>query len=327
MSIVMIATGGTISSVQVDGEWSNITGPELLAATIEQCGLDASGILVEDRATGSSSDLSTDSMVRIGERVREVLDDGADGVVVTHGTDTIELTAFVAQLLIGVDPDRRPVVFTGSMRVHSDPERDGPCNLVDTMAVVRSPLSIGREVLVCVDGRLHAADRIRKVDARSLDAFTSAPFDPVGTVAESTVAFSAGSTPSPPARGLVGRVPVVHCFPGIDAEHIERIAEGCDGLVVEAFGDLNLPSSTWGPIHQLTSRGIPVAISSGCYTDRSESEGLDLLGAIGCGGLTTQRARLALMAALSTTTDPVEISAFVRRLAVEHDPGPRRTRP
>lgn len=70
MRIVMIATGGTISSVQVDGEWGNITGPELLAATIAQCGLDAAGIEVEDRATGSSSDLSTDAMVRIGERIR-----------------------------------------------------------------------------------------------------------------------------------------------------------------------------------------------------------------------------------------------------------------
>lgn len=327
MRIVMIATGGTISSVQVDGEWGNITGPELLAATVEQCGLDAAGMEVEDRATGSSSDLSTDAMVRIGERIREVLAEGADGVVVTHGTDTIELTTFVAQLLIGVDPARRPVVFTGSMRVHSDPARGGPRNLVDTLDVVRSPLTIGREVLVCVDGQLHAADRIRKIDARSLDAFTSAPSGPVGTVAEGAVEFSAMPTPRPIAPGLIGRVPVVHCFPGIDAEHIERIAMGCDGLVVEAFGDLNLPSATWGPIHELTSAGVPVIISSACYTDRSESEGLDLLGAIGCGGLTTQRARLALMAALSTTTDPTEIGAFVRRLAVEHDPGPRRTRP
>lgn len=327
MSISMIATGGTIASVQVDGGWTSIGGPELLACAIEECGLDGAGIIVDDMATGSSSDLPIDAMVRIGERIRLLLDEGTDGVVVTHGTDTVELTAFVTQLLLGVDLARRPVVFTGSMRVHSDPGRDGLRNLTDAVAVVRSSLSVGREVLVCVNGRLHAADRIRKIDARSLDAFSSAPSDPVGEVAGRTVSFTIDPTPRPAAAGLTGHVPIVTCFPGIGAEHIERVAAGCDGLVVEAFGDLNLPSSTWGPIHELTSAGTPVVIASGCYTDRAVSEGLDLLGAIGCGGLSTQRARLALMAALATTSDPADVTAFVHQLAVVHDPGPRRTRP
>jgi L-asparaginase len=323
----MIATGGTIASARVDGEWTNITGSELLAATIEQCGLDATGITVEDRASGSSSDLSTGAMVRIGGRIRDLLTEGADAVVVSHGTDTIELSAFVAQLLVGVDPQRRPVVFTGSMRVHSDPEGDGPRNLFDAIDVARAPASIGREVLVCLDGRLHAADRVRKVDARSLDAFTSTPSDPVGTVSEGIVSYASDPTPRPVAPGLIGRIPIVQCFPGIDTEYIEHIAAGCDGLVIEAFGDLNLPSSAWGPIHALSTAGTPVIVTSGCYTDRDRSEELDLLGAIGCGGLTTQRARLALMAALSITTDQPSVAAFIRRLAVDHDPGPRRTRP
>lgn len=327
MTLSMIATGGTISSVHVDGEWADITGPELLAATIEECELDAAEIVVEDQAAGPSSDLSIDAMARIAGRIREVLDEGRGGVVVTHGTDTLELTAFVVQLLVGVEPDRRPVVFTGSMRVHSDPHRDGPRNLTDAVTIARSSRSVGREVLVCMDGRVHAADRVRKVDARSLDAFSSAPFDPVGSVGAGTVSFAADPSPRPAAPALVGQVPIVSCFPGIRPDEVERLAAGCDGLVVEGFGDLNLPSSTWGPVHELTRSGIPVVVTSGCYTDRSESEGLDLLGAIGGGGLTTQRARLALMAALSITSDPAEVGHFIRRLAIVHDPGSRMTRP
>ena len=323
----MIATGGTISSVRIDEEWTNVGGLELLASAVDECELDEAGIVVDDLATGSSSNLSTAEMVRIARRIGETLDEGSDGVVVTHGTDTIELTAFVAQLLLGVEPTRRPVVFTGSMRVHSDPERDGLRNLTDAVDVARSDRSLGREVLVCVDGRLHTSDRVRKIDARSLDAFSSAPFDPVGTVSNGTVRFTTEPSTRPAATGLTGHVPIVGCFPGIEADHIERIAAGCDGLVVEGFGDLNLPTSAWGPIHELTRSGIPVVVTSGCYTDHSASEGLDLLGAIGGGGLTTQRARLALMAALSTASDPAEVADFIRRLAIVHDPGPRRTRP
>jgi L-asparaginase len=327
MRISMIATGGTISSVRIAGEWTNITGPELLASAVDECGLDDAEIGVEDVATGSSSDLSTSAMVRVAERIRHLLDEGSDGVVVTHGTDTVELTAFVTQLILGVGPHRPPVVFTGSMRVHSDPERDGPRNLVDAVDAARSPLCVGREVLVCVDGQLHAADRVRKIDARSLDAFSSAPFQPVGAVRCGTVSFTSDPSPRPSAPGLTGHVPIVSCFPGIDGRQLERIAVDCDALVVEAFGDLNLPSSLWGAIHELTQSGTPVVITSPCFTDCSENEGLELLGAIGGGGLTTQRARLALMAALTITSDPAEIAAFTGQLAVVHDPGTRRTRP
>ena len=327
MSIAMIATGGTIASACVDDEWINVDGVEVLAAAVDRCGVDAADIVVEDVATGSSSDLSTAAMLEIAVRIRDALDSGAEAVVVSHGTDTIELTSFVTQLLVGVSPGRRPVVFTGSMRVHSDPDPDGPANLADAIATARSPLSTGREVLVCVDGRLHGADRIAKVDARSLDAFTSAPFDPVGTVVDGAVAFSVEPTPRPAVDGLVGRVPIVQCYPGIEAADLEVLAEGCDGLVVESFGDLNLPTSMWGPIHALTSRGVPVVVTSGCYTDRATSEALELLGAIGCGGLSTQRARLALMAALSTTTDRDAVAAAFAQFGVVHDPGPRRSRP
>ncbi|MEZ5247888.1 MAG: asparaginase domain-containing protein [Ilumatobacteraceae bacterium] len=192
MTIHLIATGGTISSHH-DGEgWTELDGAALvgeLAADLDVAGID---VEVADVRSGPSSNLSVDDMLAVAERVRSALAAGADGVVVTHGTDTIELTAFVTELVLGIDPDRPPVVFTGSMRVHSHMAPDGPTNMLDAIRTAAHPAAIGREVMVCLDGTLHAAARCprsmrgrstpshRRRSARSAQCATAYPSSSTG---------------------------------------------------------------------------------------------------------------------------------------------------
>lgn len=328
MKVHVIATGGTISSHHDGNEWTNLDGPTLVAELGDPVapGVRQADVEVVDVASGPSSHLSTDDMVAIAARVGEALHAGADGVVVVHGTDTMELTAFVTQLLLGTAPGRRPVVFTGSMRVHSHPAPDGPRNLRDAIGVAASTSAIGRDVMLCLEGSLHAADRVQKHHAASVDAFHSAPFAPMGTVRDGVPTFPTGSAPTrTPATGLVGSVPLVTCYPGIEPADVEARLAGVAGAVVEGFGDLNVPSALWGPIRAACQRGALVVLASRPFTPTVGGELLGLLGAHGAGGLTAQKARLAVMAALATAAEPAAAVAFLHQYALTHHPGDRGT--
>jgi L-asparaginase len=326
VTVHVIATGGTIASHFDGTDWTEIPGQQL----VDELGALPCAVEVHDVASGPSSNLSTDDMVAIAERVRVLLDAGARGVVVVHGTDTMELTAFVAQLLLGTSPTRRPVVFTGSMRVHSHAAPDGPTNLRDAIAVAGSDAGVGREVLVCLNGELHAADRVTKRSAASVDAFHSAPFEPVGSVTDGRVEFAGEAPPRRAAAGLRGEVPLVSCWPGMPPAVLEAALRGLDGehvgaVVVEVFGDLNGARNLWGPVHAAAKAGTLVVLASRAFTPTSTNEGLELLGAVGAGGLTAQKARLAAMAALATT-DREDATAFLHQYVLHHDAGERSTR-
>jgi len=133
VSVHVIATGGTISSYWDGSEWTNLDGAALVAEAVR--GESAWDVTVTDVAAGPSANLSTEQMVDVARRVQSALEAGADGVVVTHGTDTMVETAAVLAADPRTSAIRRPVVFTGSMRSHSHPDADGPRNLADAVAV------------------------------------------------------------------------------------------------------------------------------------------------------------------------------------------------
>lgn len=318
MTVHVVATGGTISSHHDGTGWTNLTGAELVA----ELGPLPVDVEVHDVAAGPSSNLSVDDMERIAVTVRELLAGGAEGVVVIHGTDTMELTAFVTQLLLGTDATRRAVVFTGSMRVHSHPQPDGTQNLRDAIAVATSPAAVGREVLVCLEGALHAADRVHKVNAASVDAFTSYPFEPVGAVRGSAVTFLGPAPVRPAAPGLHGPVPLVVCHPGIAAD---AVPAGTPGLVVAGFGDLNVPHDLWAPMLTAAGAGALVALASQVFAPNAGDADLHALGAVGAGGLSPQKARLAVMAALAAAPDRDTAIDFLHQYALPFDAGDRST--
>ncbi len=332
MTVHVLATGGTIASHLDGDEWRELDGATLLdeldRARLAAAGLDPDReVVVTDIASGPSSNLGIDEMVAIVRRIEASLGDGATGVVVTHGTDTIELTAFVCELLLGIDDDRAPVVLTGSMRAHSHPQPDGPANLLDALTVASAPEARGREVLVCLGGTLHRAADIAKHDATSLDAFTSHPFAPVGTVEHGRVAFSTAPPPHRPAlqlpaTGTSTDVPLVTCYPGITAADLAAILEGRRGAVLEVFGDLNAPRQLWRPIHDASAAGTVVVLASRAFTATTRTAALARLGAVGSGGRAAQEARLALIAALATTDDrdaAIELVHRHRRHLAPHE--------
>jgi L-asparaginase len=322
VTVHIIATGGTISSHFDGHEWTNLDG----AALVAELGDDiVRGVSVRDVATGPSSNLTADDMVGVARKVGEALAAGASGVVVVHGTDTMELTAFVCQLMLGTDRARRPVVFTGSMRVHSHAAPDGPANLRDAIAVAGSDAAIGREVMVCLEGILHAADRVSKCHAASVDAFHSAPFRPIGRLCDGVPVFDAFADERPAANGFVSDVPLVSCYPGIATVEVAAALDGRPGAVIEVFGDLNVPQQLWGPIHRAWNDGALVVLASRPFTPTTTNDGLAMLGAVGAGGLTAQKARLATMAALGSSPDRDTAIAFLHAYSLAFDARDRST--
>ena len=323
MSLHVIATGGTISSHWDGSEWSNLDGASLVAEVVAAAdGVPIPEVTVTDVASGPSSDLSTEQMVAVARRVRAALEAGAEGVVVTHGTDTMELTAFVCQLLLGASATRRPVVFTGSMRVHSHAQPDGPRNLLDALVVASSAAAVGHDVLVCLEGTLHSARTVRKHTAASVDAFTSSPSQPVGSVREGVVVLDSRPEPVEAAADLAGPVPLVKCYPGVPADDVERLLEGAAGLVVEGFGDLNVPLQLWPVLAGAARRGVAVVVASAVHTPNAGDE-LRPMGVVGAHGLPAQQARLALMAGLSRGSSVDDAYEYLRRYAHRHDFGER----
>ena len=325
MTVHVIATGGTITSHFDGTQWTNVDAPTLIAE-LGDLGID---VQVHEVAAGPSSNLGIDDMVAVARRVETVLAQGARGVVVVHGTDTMELTAFATQLVVGTRPDRRPVVFTGSMRVHSHPAPDGPGNLRRAIAVAESDEAVGRDVMVCMGDELHAADRVRKHLAMSVDAFHSLPFGPIGRVAgeRGPSGFTTPATLRTPAGGIDTRVALVTCYPGITAEAFTAATADTVGVVVEGFGDLNVPHALWGPIHAAAAAGALVVVASSAFTSNVGDDDMRALGAVGAGGLTAQKARIGLMAALGSTTDREAAIGFLHQYALAFDAGDRSTTP
>lgn len=315
----LLATGGTIAAFHDHGAWRQRPGAELLALVADPPG----PIEVEDVHAGQSANLSTDDMLAVVERVQAAIAGGARGVVVTHGTDTLDQTAFLADMLVGPATNRVPVVVTGAMRHGSHPDHDGPANLADALRLADRADATGHSVVVCMDGNIHAARWVHKVHAQRIDAFSSYPARPVGHIDRKGVRWT-GPGPrrpevSPPPRleRPAPLVPLLAAYPGIPGEAFTAAVQGVRGIVVEGFGDLHLPESLWQPIRTAVAVGVVVVLASRAHNDTTTNEDLEALGAVGACGLSAPKARLALTVALGTHDDPARAVALLRRLHMQ----------
>lgn len=315
----VLALGGTIAMTGEPGAGvtPRLTATDLLAATP---GLDAvADVRAEQLRQLPSAALTFPDLVAAAERVTEVLGAGADGVVVTQGTDTIEETAYVLDLLL---PGDAPVVVTGAMRPASVAGSDGPASLLAAVQVAASPEARGTGVLVVVDEQIHAAARVRKVRASAPGAFASPDTGPLGWVVEGEVHVLAVPSrrhavprvdTAALARVHVGVLPVQLDDDGrmLDAVvGLERAGRGFDGLVVEAFGAGNVPPQLVAPLAELAAR-IPVVLTARTgagivhtSTYGYPGGGVDLAaaGLIPAGWLDARKARLHLMLVLAART-------------------------
>lgn len=258
----LLATGGTIASRHTAAGLSAATpAAELLASAGPLPGLD---VTVGDLSTVASFALTTADVRALVAEARDRLADGVDGVVVTHGTDTMEESAYLADL---VHDDPRPIVFTGAQRPFDSPAPDGPGNLAAALRVAASPPARDLGALLCFDGLVFAARGVRKVDTLRSAAFDAPGRGPLLRVTGTSVlplARPARPRPVPFDLGAdLPRVDVVPCYLGTDDALLRAaVVAGARGVVLEAFGAGNVPPVVAERVAALVTDGVPVLVCS-----------------------------------------------------------------
>ncbi len=323
MAITLIATGGTIASTR--GADGRVTATRSGADLLADLPAPAVRVDVVDLAVAGSWNLSSAQAEQIVSTARRAVDDGAEGVVISHGTDVLEETAWLAELLVRPYVDR-PVVLTASMRHGSEFAGDGPRNLHDAVRVAADPAAVGRGALVCVNGELHHARWVTKTHATALHTFDSPGHGPVGEVGEAGVRFLAASPDPPPplAHSLAGRVPVLCSHWDAEPDLVQWYLDGrADGLVVEAGGAGNVNRNIADGLLLALERNVPVVVASRCgrgmvtpvYGGPGGFATLHAAGAMSSAGLSAGKARLALQAAIASGGDAVQVRSRFAQLA------------
>lgn len=260
--------------------------------------------------------MNPETMLQLMRYIQTLLQrDDLCGVVVTHGTDTLEETAYFLDLAID---SKKPVVVTGAMRNSSELGYDGPANLAASICTVISEEARGRGVLTCFNGELNSASEVTKTNSMSLNAFTTPNFGPIGVVDDNKVIFYRNSLKKQyfPVKTTLQPVELIKCTAGMNPRILDfYLAEGVKGLVIEGMGRGNIPPEMVPGVKTAIERQIPVVIVSRCYQGRVLDSygypggGKDLrnLGVILGDNLPGQKARIKLILALSQTMDLQEI--------------------
>jgi L-asparaginase len=307
--IHILFTGGTISMQRDETAGGNVPahGGEALvrlAPGIERI----APYRVEDWARSPAGHFDQNRLWALRERVREVsLSGDASGIVITHGTDILEETAYLLDRTL--DP-QVPVVVTGAMRTSSDEGWDGPRNLRDAVAVAASPSSTGRGTMVVFAGQVFAGRTAAKSHATDVEAFSAPHAGPIGRVADGAVTYASAPEAVPASiqpGSLRARVAHVSMVVGDEGALLDLARPEHDGVVIEAFGTGNVPPGAVPAIGRWLEEGKPVVLASRCWWGRvtpayafdGGSARTTSMGAIPAGPRTPSQARMELLIALS----------------------------
>lgn len=315
--IGLLATGGTIASrAAKDGRRPGARADDLLASIgATPAGLD---VVPLDVVTRPSFSFGTADFLHLAREVRSALSDGLGGLVLTHGTDTMEETAFLLDL---VHADPRPVVLTGAQRPFDDPAPDGPANLTDALRVAGAPVARNSGVLLAFDGSVFAARGVRKSDTLAAHAFSAPGRGPLFRVADRRVLpLARPLRPAPLPLDLtlteLPRVDVIAAYPGADGLHVRASRDaGAAGLVIAAMGVGNVGPALVESVAETVAAGVPVLITSrvpaGPVAPLYAGGGVDLhrAGAVFAGDLSPWQARILLAVACALAgQDPADVA-------------------
>ena len=319
--IRVLATGGTIAGAQTDGargyRAAAFSVDALIAAVPQLAAL--AQIEVEQVAAIGSQDMDDATWLRLAARTQAALDSPAvAGVVITHGTDTMEETAFFLNLVVRSE---KPVVLVGAMRPATAISADGPMNLYNALAVAAHPATRGRGVLVVANDEIHFAREIAKTNTTQVGTFASGHRGLAGLVnagrlhlyAPPVRRHTAASEFSPLAAAAAGaqrlpRVDIVYAHAGMGRELIDAaVKAGARGLVIAGMGDGNLGAVALAAAAEAAKAGVAVVRSSragGGVVERNIEVDDDALGFIAADELNPQKARVLLLLGLTHTGDP-----------------------
>ena len=319
-NVVVLATGGTIagaaaSDVQA-GYASGQVGVEQLLAAVPQAKKLAS-LRGEQISTIGSPDMNDEVWLKLARRVNQLvaMPDVA-GVVITHGTDTIEETAYFLNLVV---KSKKPVVLTAAMRPSTALSADGPLNFYNAVAVAADKNAAGRGVLVVVNDWIHGASSLTKTSTTAVQTFLSPVRGLVGTVAYGQAEYYRGAVGRNTADSefsldgvqTLPRVDIVMAYENMDGSLIDAAAAtGAKGIVVAGVGNGNMTESAVKALAAQAKKGV-VCVRSSRVATGNVGRNVELddnkLGFVASLDMNPQKARVLLRLALTKTTDPQKI--------------------
>ena len=313
--VTVLTTGGTIAGAaakrsQAGYDAGKFSGEQLIAAApgIEK----AAALTVEHVSNIGSQDMHDAVWFKLARRIDEIFAaDAADGMVITHGTDTMEETAFFLEQTL---PHSRPVVLTGAMRPADAIAADGPANFCQAVRVAASPAARDRGVLVVMHATIHAPRHVTKMHTAAINAFESPNTGPLGLVEDQALFFHPPSPAPRPRFRLPGQAPlpmveIIYAHAGMGAEQIAAaLAGGARGIVLAGVGNGNAAAAALDELAAATGRGVLVVRASrapGGFTKRNIEVDDDRRGFVAALDLNPAKARiLAQLLIANGITDP-----------------------
>ena len=310
-AVHVIGTGGTIGSAgdYWGGRPSRVPIGELLRIP----GLDSVATVSSEQLWNvASSAIGPARWLELSRHVTQLFRDRPElaGIVITHGTDTMEETAYFLDLTV---PPNRPVIVTGAMRPSNMVGADGPANLYNAVRAAADPGARGRGAMVLMDDRLFAARDVTKTNSTRVETFQApehgplAVVDPEGLFYRQPSAGRMAPTFDVSTVRELPRVDIVYAFAGADSVPIDAaVAAGARGIVVAGVGRGGTTAAETEALRRARGRGVVVVISTRTGAGRVPVVRDD--GAVGAGELNAQKARVLLSLALTRSSDPKDVA-------------------
>lgn len=320
--IAILGTGGTIagfidSTIATTGYTAGAIDIDVLIKAVPQI-RDLADISWEQIANIDSSNMCDEIWLRLAKKIAKLFAEGIDGVVITHGTDTMEETAYFLNLTIKSD---KPVVLVGAMRPSTAISADGPKNLYNAVALVANKEAKNKGVMVAINDKILSARGVVKTHSLNVDAFSSPDFGDLGYTVDGKVFFYNNVTKAHTKNApfdvskltSLPKVDILYSYSndgsGVAAKAL--FEHGTKGIVVAGSGAGSIHKNQKDVLKELLKKGLKVVVSSrvvaGCV---AVSDSDEKLGFISAEDLNPQKARVLLMLALTKTSDPKKIQEY-----------------
>lgn len=316
-NIMIIFTGGTFS-MKIDkstgGAIPHFHGNQLLEMIPDAAKY--ANISMYEFGMYPGPHMTPELMFDLSKKVNEYIQlDEIDGIILTHGTDTLEETAYLLDLTVKTP---KPIVVIGAMKTSSEPDWDGPRNLLDAIHVCNNPNSKNMGVLVCLNGEINAASEVTKTHTEDIETFRSLDFGALGFVDGGNVIFNRmpKNLETIKTDKIESNVDIIKIYTGITDKFFKfSVDSGTVGIVIEALGVGNVPPKAFDGIKYAVDNKVPVVLVSRCptgetldiYSYPGAGKWIKELGVIFTDYLNGQKARVKLMLALGKTMDLNEL--------------------